>query len=138
MASAELASCSISRMDSLNFSRISLRRAISSFTRNGASPSELVDEDKPRLAEQRLSDRQHLALAAAEVAGRLLTPLRQNREYREKPLQIGGRLGDSGIVLVPERRKIFETLTVEENLRITARFGALEWLEPSGILRGRA
>jgi branched-chain amino acid transport system ATP-binding protein len=28
-----------------------------------------------------------------------------------------------GVVLVPERRKIFETLTVEENLRITARFG---------------
>jgi branched-chain amino acid transport system ATP-binding protein len=29
-----------------------------------------------------------------------------------------------GVVLVPERRKIFETLTVEENLRITARLGA--------------
>jgi len=31
-----------------------------------------------------------------------------------------------GVVLVPERRKIFETLTVEENLRITARFGGAE------------
>lgn len=31
-----------------------------------------------------------------------------------------------GVVLVPERRKIFETLTVEENLRMTARFGATE------------
>ena len=28
-----------------------------------------------------------------------------------------------GVVLVPERRKIFETLTVQENLRITSRFG---------------
>jgi branched-chain amino acid transport system ATP-binding protein len=31
-----------------------------------------------------------------------------------------------GVVLVPERRKIFETLTVEENLRITSRFGGAE------------
>ena len=31
-----------------------------------------------------------------------------------------------GVVLVPERRKIFETLTVEENMRMTARFGAAE------------
>ena len=31
-----------------------------------------------------------------------------------------------GVVLVPERRKIFETLTVEENLRITARFGGAD------------
>jgi branched-chain amino acid transport system ATP-binding protein len=31
-----------------------------------------------------------------------------------------------GVVLVPERRKIFETLTVEENLRMTARFGGIE------------
>jgi len=28
-----------------------------------------------------------------------------------------------GVVLVPERRKIFETLTVEENLRVTGHFG---------------
>jgi branched-chain amino acid transport system ATP-binding protein len=28
-----------------------------------------------------------------------------------------------GVVLVPERRKIFETLTVEENLRVMPRFG---------------
>src|SRR5215468_8303961 len=27
------------------------------------------------------------------------------------------------VVLVPERRKIFETLTVEENLRVTGHFG---------------
>ena len=39
-----------------------------------------------------------------------------------------------GVVLVPERRKIFEMLTVEENLRIALRFGDgeasadLEWL----------
>jgi len=33
-----------------------------------------------------------------------------------------------GIVLVPERRKIFEMLTVEENLRITSRFGSAEAL----------
>jgi len=31
-----------------------------------------------------------------------------------------------GVVLVPERRKIFEMLTVEENLCITARFGSDE------------
>src|SRR5207245_2573929 len=31
-----------------------------------------------------------------------------------------------GVVLVPERRKIFETLTVEENLRIASRSGAAE------------
>ncbi len=34
-----------------------------------------------------------------------------------------------GVVLVPERRKIFETLSVEENLRIASRFGGAE---PSG------
>ncbi len=31
-----------------------------------------------------------------------------------------------GVVLVPERRKIFETLTVEENLRIASRLGSPE------------
>jgi branched-chain amino acid transport system ATP-binding protein len=31
-----------------------------------------------------------------------------------------------GVVLVPERRKIFEMLTVEENLRITSHFGRAE------------
>jgi branched-chain amino acid transport system ATP-binding protein len=31
-----------------------------------------------------------------------------------------------GVVLVPERRKIFETLTVEENLRLHAHFGGAE------------
>jgi branched-chain amino acid transport system ATP-binding protein len=31
-----------------------------------------------------------------------------------------------GVVLVPERRKIFETLTVEENLRVTSHFGGGE------------
>jgi branched-chain amino acid transport system ATP-binding protein len=31
-----------------------------------------------------------------------------------------------GVVLVPERRKIFETLTVEENLRVMPRFGEAE------------
>jgi branched-chain amino acid transport system ATP-binding protein len=31
-----------------------------------------------------------------------------------------------GVVLVPERRKIFETLTVEENLRVTSRLGSAQ------------
>jgi branched-chain amino acid transport system ATP-binding protein len=31
-----------------------------------------------------------------------------------------------GVVLVPERRKIFETLTVEENLRVTSRLGGAQ------------
>jgi len=33
------------------------------------------------------------------------------------------KVAHRGVVLVPERRKIFETLTVQENLRITSRFG---------------
>src|SRR5262249_17398616 len=47
---------------------------------------QLVYDHQFRLAEQRLGNREHLALAATQIARRLLPPLCQNREDLEKLL----------------------------------------------------
>ena len=54
---------------------------------------QLVDEEELRVRDERLAHRQHLLLAAGEVAGHLVDAIGEPREQREHPLL---RLGDRG------------------------------------------
>ena len=68
---------------------------------------QLVDHQQARLLDERHAEREHLLLAAREVAGRLVEPVAQDREQLEHVL---GRLGHVLLVLAVQPAREPEVL----------------------------
>ena len=93
---------------------------------------QLVDHEQLRLGDERHAERQHLLLAAGEVAGHLVEALPQARERLEHVL---GRLGQVLGVAAVEPAGGAQVLGDGERREHRLAAGHLDDAEPRGLLR---